>query len=108
MTEVAIPKKRAEFKPLRLLMLVFVIIFLLSQWIAWYSKNVSLPRYCDNPKQTLGYLEKIINEEQPSGDEARKPYLIAAKILYLIPRQSNEPSDIYLNRIHNQLLSECN
>ena len=108
MSEVINPENKSEFKPLHLLLVVFVIIFALSQWINWYSTNVSMPRYCDNPKQTLSYLEKIINEKQPAGNDARKPYLIAAKILYLIPRQSNEPNDVYLNRVHNQLLKECN
>jgi hypothetical protein len=101
-------ERKFQFKPLRLLLFVFIIIFALSQWIVWYSENVSLPRYCDNPKQALAYLEKIINEKQPAGNKARRPYLIAAKILYLIPRQSNEPSEVYLNRVHNQLLNECN
>ncbi len=108
MPETAQIEASSQFKPVRLLVIVLAIIFALSQWINWYSVNVSIPRYCENPKQTLSYLKKIINEKQPAGNEPRKPYLIAAKILYLIPRQSEEPEKVYLKRVHNQLLNECN
>ena len=108
MPEIAAIESKNDFKPVRLILFVSVLIFSLSQWISWYSEQVSLPRYCNNPKQALIYLEKVINEKEPAGNESRRPYLIAAKILYLVPRQSDEPLDVYLNRVHNRLLNECN
>lgn len=98
----------SAFRPVRLVIFVCILILALSQWISWYSTKVSLPRYCDNPAQALQYLQKVINEEQPAGNEPRKPYLIAAKILYIIPQQSDEKTEVYLNRVHDQLIQTCN
>ncbi len=89
---------KSEFRPVRLVVFVCILIFALSRWISWYSEEVSMPRYCENPAQALSYLQKVINNEQPAGNEPRKPYLIAAKILYIIPQQSNEETEAYLNR----------
>ncbi len=99
---------KSEFKPVRLVLFVCILIFALSRWVSWYSEEVSMPRYCENPGQALSYLQKVINNEQPAGNEPRKPYLIAAKILYIIPQQSNEETEAYLNRVHNQLIQTCN
>jgi len=95
------------FKPIRLVIFVLLIIVALSQFVQWYSINVSLPRYCENPNQTLEYLKKIISQTTPAGQESRKPYLIAAKLVYLIPQQNNEPLDIYLNRVHQHIFRAC-
>jgi len=96
-----------SFKPIRLVLFVILIIVALSQFIQWYSLNVSLPRYCDNPAQTVQYLKKIITQKTPAGDESRRPYLIAAKLVYLLPQQNNEALDDYLNRVHKHIFEVC-
>ena len=95
------------FKPLRLVLFVLFIIIALSQFIQWYSLNVSMPRYCENPKQSLKYLEKVLTENNPAGNESRRPYLIAAKLIYLLPRQQNETLDAYLERVHQHIFRIC-
>lgn len=76
------------FNPLQVILPVAVILLLISSWIQWYSNKVSIPSYCKDPVHTLDHLEKIINEARPAGDNPRWPYLITAKLLFLVPRMA--------------------
>ena len=72
-----------------------------------YSGEVSLPRYCADPEQAVELLRQVISERRPAGDGARRPYLIAAKLLFLVPRQPNEPVDGYLERVSRHIEATC-
>ena len=96
-----------EFKPMRLIAFVLVLLLGISFWLKWYTGAVSLPRYCKNPVDTIHYLEKVLTEKMPAKDEARKPYLIAAKLIYLIPQQANESVPDYLDRLKIRLGEQC-
>ena len=96
-----------EFKPLRLIAFVLVVLLGISFWLKWYTGAVSLPRYCKNPAVTMHYLEKVLTEETPAKDEARKPYLIAAKLIYLIPQQNSESVSDYLDRLKVRIGEQC-
>ncbi|HFC53678.1 MAG TPA: hypothetical protein ENJ43_04525 [Gammaproteobacteria bacterium] len=76
-------------------------------WLNWYSDSVSLPRYCGDPRQTLAYLRQILTEARPAGEESRRPYLIAAKLLFLLPRRSGESVDEYLQRLEGEMRRRC-
>ena len=95
------------FNPLKVILPVTVILLLISSWIQWYSHEVSIPRYCNDPVHTLDHLEKVITETRPAGDNPRKLYLIAAKLLFLVPRQSNESVPQYLERVAFYLRTNC-
>ena len=95
------------FNPLKVILPIAVILLLIPSWIQWYSHEVSIPRYCNNPVLALDYLEKVITETRPAGDNPRKPYLIAAKLLFLVPRQGNEPVEVYLGRVETYLQNNC-
>lgn len=95
------------FKPWRLIGFVVGLLLLISLWLKWYTGAVSMPRYCKNPVQTMFYLEKVLTEESPAGDEARRPYLIAAKLIYLIPQQRNESVSDYLRRLEQRIQEQC-
>lgn len=97
----------AAFKPVRFIMVVLLITVFISQAIQWYSQSVSLPRYCDDPEAALQYLEKIVSHPTPAGDEAKKPYIIAAKLIFLVPRQSDEPVPDYIQRVRIYLRQQC-
>lgn len=75
--------------------------------IEWYSNQVSLPRYCADPDQALHYLEANLRSEKPAGNESRRPYLIAAKLLFLVPRKAEESIPHYLQRVELEILSHC-
>lgn len=73
----------------------------------WYSSNVSMPRYCGDPEQTIFYLQELITKERPAGDESRRPYLIAAKLLFILPRGGDEDLDSYLQRVRLHIAQQC-
>ncbi len=102
-----LPKPAAPYLFLRVTGAVLLIMLLISVWARWYGQQVSLPRYCENPQSTLQYLEKVIEEKRPAGDEARRPYIVAAKILFLLPRNSEEEQTAYLSRIRTYIQDTC-
>ena len=97
--------------PLRQVLPVVAITALLmlsvSSTIEWYSTNVSPPRYCADPQQALHYLEANLRDQRPAGDTPRRPYLIAAKLLFLVPRSSEESIPDYLDRVELKILERC-
>lgn len=95
------------FRPLRVVGFVLFIMLAISGWLKWYTGAVSLPRYCDDPVATLHYLEKVLKEPRPAGDERRRPYIIAAKLIYLIPQLHDESIEAYLHRLEIRLAEQC-
>ena len=95
------------FKPLQLVAVVACVLLGISFWLKWYTGAVSLPRYCDNPAQTLQHLEKVLTQERPADEESRRPYIIAAKLIYLIPQQRNESVQNYLQRLQIRIAEQC-
>ena len=98
---------KGEFKLMPVVVTVLLLLLGIATWANRYSANVSVPRYCKDPQQAVHYLEKVINETRPAGDEARRPYLIAAKLLYLMPRHSEESIENYLSRVGETIRREC-
>jgi len=97
----------SNFKPLQVIGFVATIFIGISLWTNWYTQRVSIPRYCDNIADTMTTLEKVLTESRPAGDDARRPYLIAAKLIFIVPRISEEPLDVYLNRVRAHIDREC-
>jgi len=87
---------------------VLVSLLLISAAVRWYAREVSLPRYCDNQQATLARLERVLVERKPAPDnQARAPYLVAAKLIFLLPQASNEPIDAYLARVAAYIKTLC-
>ena len=99
----------ANFKPVRFLFIILLIMLLISQAIKWYSTSVTLPRFCEDPESSMYHLEELITKRTPAGEGrlARKPYIIAAKLIYLVPQESNEPNENYLHRVRSELSQRC-
>lgn len=95
------------FNPLQVIVPVLLLMLAISFAARWYSQQVSLPRYCENPDQTLVHLQQIIAETRPAGEESRRPYIITAKLLFLLPRESNETSQAYIERVKQHLRTQC-
>ncbi|MCF6211228.1 MAG: hypothetical protein L3J88_00270 [Gammaproteobacteria bacterium] len=102
-----LPQAAAPYLFLRITGAVLLVMLLISVWARWYGHQVSLPRYCENPQSTLQHLEKVIEEKRPAGDEARRPYIVAAKILFLLPRHLEEGQAAYLSRIRTYIQDTC-
>jgi hypothetical protein len=77
------------------------------RFAGWYADNSAIPRYCDNPQATIGYVREILNSTSPAGDGKRRPYLIAAKLIFLEPRQAAEPEQVYLDRLLDRITATC-
>ncbi len=95
------------FNPLQVIVPVLLLMLSVSFAARWYSQQVSLPRYCENPEQTVMYLQKIITETRPAGEQSRRPYIIAAKLIFLLPRESNETDQAYIKRVKQYLRKQC-
>jgi hypothetical protein len=76
----------------------------------WYANHITLPRYCDEPvPTTVERVRQLLAEQRPADDsfESRRPYIIAAKLLFLLPRGDGESEDTYLARLQRHLQREC-
>jgi len=100
-------KDQRGFRLLPVVAVVLLVLIAIPAWLNWYSTAVSLPRYCTDPQQTLAHLQLVLTEQRPAGEESRRPYLIAAKLLFLLPRRTDESIDNYLRRVENDLQNRC-
>ena len=68
-----------------------------------------MPRYCEDPMQTLERVRQLMTEKTPAADdfESRRPFIVIAKLLFLIPRNSEEDEAAYLLRIRQYLEEQC-
>ena len=100
-----------EFKPVRLIVVILLIMLGISQAIKWYSHSVTLPRFCEDPELALHHLEEIVSKRTAiisgTGAKSRKPYIIAAKLIYLVPQKSNETIKNYIQRVRLDLNHRC-
>ncbi len=101
--------KPGNFKPVQLVLIIFLIMIFISQAIKWYSQSVTLPRFCKDTELSLHHLQEVITRSTPAENNytSRKPYIIAAKLIYLVPQQANEPVADYINRVRKVLNRKC-
>jgi len=97
----------SAFSPLRLIVVILLILLGISLAAQWYGKNITMPRYCNYPAGTLERVRQLLTEERPAGDGDRKPYIIAARLTFLLPRQSNESLDDYIQRLQAHIDQQC-
>ncbi len=96
-----------KFFPLRIVISVLLVMLLISFWVSWYTEEVSLSRYCNDPQQTLERLQDVLQNPRPAGDGSRFNHLVAAKLIYIIPRNSEESIANYLERVQIRLTRHC-
>ncbi|MHA1567641.1 MAG: hypothetical protein ACTSX7_20200 [Alphaproteobacteria bacterium] len=73
----------------------------------WYAERVLVPRYCGNLESTLVLVRETLGAQQPASAAQRRSYIIAAKLIYLIPQQDSEPVDAYLVRLRHRVADSC-
>lgn len=73
----------------------------------WYAKNSALPRYCENPRQTVVIVEEILTSKTPGQGEKRRPYIVAAKLIFLVPQQEGEAMKDYQQRLREKISAAC-
>ncbi len=80
---------------------------LIFRYAGWYADNSALPRYCADPDTALENVARILREPAPAGDGKRRPYLVAAKLLFLVPQLPEESDEAYLQRLRERILETC-
>jgi hypothetical protein len=95
------------FHPLRLILVVFAILLVIMLASHWYANQVSLSRYCQHPELALQNLAAVITDGRPAGDGDRRDYIVAAKLEFLLPRNTGESVTAYLQRLRNRLGIQC-
>lgn len=73
----------------------------------WYADDVLLLRYCDAPATSVALVQRILTDPRPAGNSATGPYVIAAKLIYLVPRQPGETVPVYLSRLNRKIAARC-
>lgn len=73
----------------------------------WYAENAALPRYCDNPRQAVEIVEEILTSKTPGAGKERRPYIVAAKLIFLVPQEENEPMTDYMLRLRVKISQAC-
>ena len=98
---------RAGFRPVPLVLAVLILLATIFFASRWYATTVSIPRYCAQPEIALQLLEAVLTEKKPAGDGPRRDYIVAAKLGFLLPAQSDETDEAYLRRLRDHLQREC-
>jgi len=96
---------------MRRILVVFALTALVMLFIFnsadWYARKAALPRYCDNPQQSVEIVREILTSETPGEGKKRRPYIVAAKLIFLVPQQEGEPMDAYMARLRQRISQAC-
>jgi len=96
---------------MRRILVVFALTALVMLFIFnsadWYARNAALPRYCDAPAQTVEIVREILTSGTPGEGKKRRPYIVAAKLIFLVPQEEAEPVDAYMIRLRQRISQAC-
>jgi hypothetical protein len=73
----------------------------------WYASNAALPRYCSNPTKSVEIVREILTSETPGEGKKRRPYIVAAKLIFLVPQQEGETVEAYMARLRSRISKSC-
>jgi len=73
----------------------------------WYANKAALPRYCENPTRAVEIVEEILTSPTPGEGEKRRPYIVAAKLIFLVPQEENESMPDYMLRLRDKISQSC-
>ncbi len=98
---------KASFRPLRMILVILALLLFISFAAQWYGRNITMPRYCEDPVGVIERVRKVLTNTKPAGDGDRKPYIIAARLTFLLPRESDEQLDPYIERLQRHIDQQC-
>lgn len=96
-----------RFNPLKIIIPVILALLTVSLMSQWYAHNISFPRYCKNPERALKNLNNLMDQSATIDHEQRRQTMVAAKLLFLHPRHSDETRADYLQRLRYLMLAQC-
>ncbi len=100
-------RRNPDFQPLRLILVILGLLIGISFAAQWYSRNITMPRYCDYSGDMLQRVREVLTKQTPAGQGDRKPYIIAARLTFLVPRNPDEPLHSYLDRLQRHTGQQC-
>lgn len=98
---------KGEFRPLVIVGIILLASFGISRWAVWYGDEISIPRYCSEPQAAIESLRSVLSDDAAKDRQGRRTAMVAAKIMFLIPRESGESVDDYLGRATLELGYRC-
>jgi len=72
-----------------------------------YAERSAIPRFCADQTGVIKRVGIILTKGEPVGDAAKRPFIIAAKLIFLVPQRENEKVAAYLERLRIHLLQTC-
>ena len=90
-----------------MVLVILVLLFFISFAAQWYGRNITMPRYCSDPVGVIERVREVLTNTRPAGDGDRKPYIIAARLTFLLPRDSDEQLDSYIERLQRYIDQQC-
>ncbi|HHI81744.1 MAG TPA: hypothetical protein ENJ99_01185 [Rhizobiales bacterium] len=81
-------------------------------WLTFYAAqkhadDSAVPRYCSDRAGVLARVEKILTSGKPVGNGSKRPYIIAAKLIFLVPQREGESVKDYIARLARHLDDVC-
>jgi len=95
------------FRPLRMILVILALLLFISFAAQWYGRNITMPRYCTDPAGVIERVREVLSNRKPAGSGDRKPYIIAARLTFLLPRRSDEQLDLYIERLQRHIDQQC-
>ncbi len=96
---------------MRRILVVFALTTLVMLFIFnsadWYANRAALPRYCSNPQQSVEIVREILTSDTPGEGKKRRPYIVAAKLVFLVPQEEGEAMDAYMSRLRQRISEAC-
>lgn len=87
--------------------LTTVIMLFIFNSADWYASKAALPRYCSNPQQSVEIVREILASPTPGEGKKRRPYIVAAKLIFLVPQEEGESLDAYMVRLRQRISKSC-
>jgi len=91
------------------------IVFVVTAGVLWlvfgaaqqHADKTLVPRFCENPDEVIAKVELILTKKNPVGNSKKRPFIIAAKLIFLIPQMENEDVENYIARLRAHLDKTC-
>lgn len=95
---------------LRIFSVIFVagaVMMFTFNLVEWYGTKNAIPRFCKDPDGSVQRVREILTKTNPVGEGAKRPYIVAAKLIFLLPQHDQEDVDAYIFRLQQHLAVEC-
>jgi hypothetical protein len=72
-----------------------------------YAERSAIPRYCADQTGVIERVGIILTKGEPVGQASKRPFIVAAKLIFLVPQRDDEDTAAYLERLRVYLFQTC-